>query len=141
VLEGLEPVRKRPGMYIGSTGPRGLHHLLWEVLDNAVDEVQGGWGDAVAVQVDLASHAVSVEDNGRCGCTLLRQRAWHALVVVHTARQEESSVQWLTQCCVPASSQCWRRRHVALANMFKMCLSTITQLVCRQDDMVRRGWL
>jgi hypothetical protein len=65
VLEGLEPVRKRPGMYIGSTGPRGLHHLLWEVLDNAVDEVQGGFADAVAVEVDLASCSVSVEDNGR----------------------------------------------------------------------------
>ncbi|WIA31299.1 hypothetical protein OEZ86_002201 [Tetradesmus obliquus] len=65
VLEGLEPVRKRPGMYIGSTGPRGLHHLLWEVLDNAVDEVQGGFADAVSVEVDLASHTVTVADNGR----------------------------------------------------------------------------
>jgi DNA gyrase subunit B len=65
VLEGLEPVRKRPGMYIGSTGPRGLHHLLWEVLDNAVDEVQGGFGDAVSVEVDLTSHSVTVADNGR----------------------------------------------------------------------------
>jgi hypothetical protein len=60
-------VRKRPGMYIGSTGPRGLHHLLWEVLDNAVDEVQGGWADAVSVEVDLSSHTVTVADNGRCG--------------------------------------------------------------------------
>lgn len=65
VLEGLDPVRKRPGMYIGSTGPRGLHHLLWEVLDNAVDEVQGGFGDAVTVEVDLSSHTVTVADNGR----------------------------------------------------------------------------
>jgi Histidine kinase-, DNA gyrase B-, and HSP90-like ATPase len=65
VLEGLEPVRKRPGMYIGSTGPRGLHHLLWEVLDNAVDEVQAGHANAVDVSVDLATATVSVADNGR----------------------------------------------------------------------------
>eukprot|EP00882_Tetradesmus_deserticola_P029205 GHRQ01032665.1.p1 GENE.GHRQ01032665.1~~GHRQ01032665.1.p1 ORF type:complete len:167 (+),score=50.74 GHRQ01032665.1:248-748(+) len=65
VLEGLEPVRKRPGMYIGSTGPRGLHHLLWEVLDNAVDEVQGGFADAVSLELDLARQLVTVADNGR----------------------------------------------------------------------------
>lgn len=52
-------------MYIGSTGPRGLHHLLWEVLDNAVDEVQGGFGDHVTVEVDLDSNTVTVTDNGR----------------------------------------------------------------------------
>lgn len=66
VLEGLDPVRKRPGMYIGSTGPRGLHHLLWEVLDNAVDEVQGGFGDVVTVEVDLGTQQVTITDNGRC---------------------------------------------------------------------------
>jgi hypothetical protein len=65
VLEGLEPVRKRPGMYIGSTGARGLHHLLWEVLDNAVDEVQAGHATAVDVEIDLDSGAARVTDNGR----------------------------------------------------------------------------
>eukprot|EP00877_Chromochloris_zofingiensis_P005104 jgi/Chrzof1/14595/Cz09g08230.t1 len=65
VLEGLEPVRKRPGMYIGSTGSRGLHHLVWEVLDNAVDEVQGGHATRVDLEIDTASGWVTVTDNGR----------------------------------------------------------------------------
>ncbi|GBF92793.1 DNA gyrase subunit B [Raphidocelis subcapitata] len=65
VLEGLEPVRKRPGMYIGSTGPRGLHHLLWEVLDNAVDEVQAGHAAKIDVELDLATGRARVIDDGR----------------------------------------------------------------------------
>ncbi|AEA22290.1 DNA gyrase, B subunit [Pseudonocardia dioxanivorans CB1190] len=64
VLEGLEAVRKRPGMYIGSTGERGLHHLIWEVVDNAVDEAMAGYADRVEV-VLRPDGGVTVVDNGR----------------------------------------------------------------------------
>jgi DNA gyrase subunit B len=64
VLEGLEPVRKRPGMYIGSTGPEGLHHLIWEVADNCLDEFMAGFGETMIVSL-LPDNQVRIQDNGR----------------------------------------------------------------------------
>lgn len=64
VLEGLDPVRKRPGMYIGTTGPEGLHHLIWEIFDNGRDEAMGGYADRVEVAL-LPGNQIRVVDNGR----------------------------------------------------------------------------
>lgn len=65
VLEGLEPVRKRPGMYIGGVGTAGLHHLIWEILDNSVDEAMNGHATEITLQLHKDGETITVSDNGR----------------------------------------------------------------------------
>jgi DNA gyrase/topoisomerase IV subunit B len=65
VLEGLEPVRRRPGMYIGGVDKSGLHHLLWEIVDNSVDEVMNGHATRIVVTLETDGKTISVSDNGR----------------------------------------------------------------------------
>src|SRR5262249_6512070 len=65
VLEGLEPVRKRPGMYIGGVGSAGLHHLIWEILDNSVDEAMNGHASTIWVTLHADGSSITIEDDGR----------------------------------------------------------------------------
>ena len=65
VLEGLEPDRKRPGMYIGGVGASGLHHLVWEILDNAVDEAMNGYASNIAVALHKDGSSITIADDGR----------------------------------------------------------------------------
>ena len=65
VLEGLEPVRKRPGMYIGGVGASGLHHLVWEILDNSIDEAMNGYASNIWVTLHKDGSSITIEDDGR----------------------------------------------------------------------------
>ena len=80
VLEGLEAVRKRPGMYIGSTSERGLHHLVWEIVDNSIDEALAGYANQIEVVIEN-DNWIKVTDNGR-GIPVDIQEKWDVEVIL-----------------------------------------------------------
>ena len=84
ILEGLDAVRLRPGMYIGSTGIMGLHHILWEIVDNAIDEASNGYATRIEVKL-YKDGSASVEDNGAVSRRIsTRRRAYREVEVVFT---------------------------------------------------------
>ena len=107
VLEGLEPVRKRPGMYIGGVGAAGLHHLVWEILDNSVDEAMNGHASNIWVTLHADGSSITIEDDGR-GIPIDKHPATKksALEVIFTdapCRRQVRAWQlqnrrWLTRC-------------------------------------------
>ena len=99
VLEGLEPVRKRPSMYIGGVDGKGLHHLVWEIVDNAVDEYLNAFADAITVTLHKGGDAVSVIKSRGCrnGTSMicLMRPGCAVITTVRSPSRSASSMEWV----------------------------------------------
>ncbi len=125
VLEGLEAVKRRPGMYIGSTGPRGLHHLIWEVVDNSVDEAMAGYCTKINVTL-LADGGVEVIDDGR------------GIPIEHVAKTKRSALTTVLTT-LHAGGKFEQGAYTVSGGLHGVGVSVVNALSSRLEAEVRRG--
>ncbi len=93
ILEGLDAVRKRPGMYIGSTDVRGLHHLVWEIIDNSIDEALAGYCNEIDIII-YKNNAITVADNGRGVPTVIHSSGKSTPEVIFSVLHDWGKIWW-----------------------------------------------